>query len=329
MQESAIRDSFDILVEAVPRPALLAILVIFFISPFVGVGFLGTEIMIFAIAVIGFDILIGYTGYVSFGQALFFGAGAYTAAFGVEYIGLSFLSTLFVAVVSGIVIAVVVGALSFQRRGVYFALLTLAFAQMVWTLGFVRPDITGGNEGFGFSRPMMDLGFTELSMNGNIPMFLFTFLLASLALYLAIRIVESPFGQVILAIRENEERVIFLGYNTFYYKILSFTIAGAYAALAGGLYALFTRFAFLELLFWEMSGNLLMMVLIGGLGTIYGPVIGTYLFIIFRDTLSAMFTEWPIVLGAIFVLIILFTPDGLMGIYARASERVQEIVNRE
>lgn len=304
------------------RQMLLLVLLVFLVTPLTGIGFLGTEIMIFAIAVVGFDVLIGYTGYVSFGQALFFGSGAYVAAFSVEYVGFSFLPAVLVAVVVGVVLAVVVGALSFRRRGVYFALLTLAFAQMFWTLGFIWPDVTGGNEGFGFDRPAMDLLVTEVSMAGNLPTFAFTFVAAAIALVLAIRIIESPFGQVLKAIRENEERALFLGYNTFYYKIISFAISGAYASLAGALYAMFTQFAFLGLLFWEMSGNLLIMVLIGGLGSLFGPVAGAYLFIILRDFLSAAFSEWPLVFGAIFVLVILFSPDGLVGIGRRLRRRI-------
>lgn len=319
-----LRASAGSLVGTVSRPALLLTLTGFLVAPLTPVGFLTTEIMIFAIAVIGFDILIGYTGYVSFGQAMFFGGGTYLFAFGVKYAGLSFLPALAVAVLGGIVVALVIGALTLRRRGVYFALLTLAFAQMFWTLGFIWPDITGGNEGLGIDRPDIVLGGLEISMAGTLPLYVFTFATVTITLVLAIRIVESPYGQVLKAIRENEERAQFLGYNTFWYKLLSFTIAGAYGALAGALYAMFTGFAFLELLFWETSGDLLMMVLIGGLGSIYGAIIGDFLFIMLRDYLSALIPEWPLILGAVFVLIILFSPEGVVGILRRGREWVRK-----
>jgi branched-chain amino acid transport system permease protein len=319
-----VRSTLDSLVGAVSRPALLIALAVFLVAPLTGIGFLTTEIMLFAVAVVGFDVLIGYTGYVSFGQALFFGGGAYTTGFAVEYFGLSFLPAVLVAVVLGVVLAVVIGALSFRRRGVYFALLTLAFAQMFWTMGFIWPEVTGGNGGFILDRPDLNLLVAEVSMSGSVPMFAFTFVVTALALVLAVRIVESPYGQILKAIRENEERATFLGYDTFRYKLVAFAVAGAYAGLAGALYAMYTQFAFLELLFWEQSGELLMMVLIGGLGTIYGPIIGVFAFILLRDYLSAVVTEWPLILGAAFVLIILFSPDGLIGLVRRGRELVAE-----
>jgi len=319
-----LRDTVGSLAGTVARPALLVTLAAFLIAPLTPIGSLTTEIMIFAIAVVGFDILIGYTGYVSFGQAMFFGGGAYLFAFSVKYAGLSFLPAVFVAVLGGIVIALVVGALSLRRRGVYFALLTLAFAQMFWTLGFIWPETTGGNEGLGIDRPDIALGGVEISMQGTLPLYAFTFATVTVALVFALRIVNSPYGQVLKAIRENEERAQFLGYNTFWYKLLSFTIAGAYGSLAGALYAMLTGFAFLELLFWETSGDLLMMVLIGGLGSIYGAIVGDFVFILLRDYLSAIIPEWPLILGSVFVLIILFSPDGIVGIIRRGREWIEE-----
>lgn len=322
--DNAVVENANSLTNKLPRPALLVTLVAFLVTPLTTVGFITTEIMIFAIAVVGFDVLIGYTGYISFGQALFFGGGAYTTAFAVEYFGLSFLPAVVGTVVVCVVLAAVIGALSFKRRGVYFALLTLAFAQMFWTMGFIWPDITGGNEGFSFDRPVLDLLVVEFSMAGNIPIYAVTFVVVALAIFFAVRIVGSPYGQVLKALRENEERVEFLGYNTFHYKLLSFVIAGGYAGLAGSLYAMFTQFSFLNLLFWHQSGDILMMVLIGGLGTIYGPILGVFLFILLRDYLSAVIPEWPLVLGLVFVLLILFSPDGLVGIYKRLRRRYRE-----
>lgn len=322
--DSAVVEHVNTLTDVVPRPTLLFTLTVFLLAPLTSVGFITTEIMIFAIAVVGFDILIGYTGYVSFGQALFFGGGAYSTAFAVEYFGLSFLPAVLGTVVLTILIAALIGVLSFRRRGVYFALLTLAFAQMFWTMGFIWPNITGGNEGFSFDRPPLDLGIVEISMAGNVPMYVVTFVVVALAVFFAVRIVESPYGQVLKAIRENEERTEFLGYNTLHYKLLAFIIAGGYAGLAGSLYAMFTQFSFLNLLFWHQSGDLLMMVLIGGLGSIYGPVLGVFLFILLRDYLSAITPEWPLVLGGVFVLVILFSPDGLVGIYNRISRRFRD-----
>lgn len=324
VNEIGVQDTAESVAETVVRPSVLLTLAIFLVAPLTPVGFLTTEIMVFAVAVIGFDILIGYTGYVSFGQAMFFGGGAYTFAFSVDYFELSFLPAIILTVLAGALIALAVGALSLRRRGVYFALLTLAFAQMFWTMVFIRPEITGGNEGFGFTRPELALGVTEIPMGNDVTLYALTFVVLTVTLIIALRIIESPFGQVLKAIRENEERVQFLGYNTFHYKLMSFTIAGAYGSLAGGLYATLSGFAFQELLFWEQSGDLLMMVLIGGLGSIFGPILGGFLYIVVRDYFSAIMPEWPLVIGILFVVIILFSPDGLLGLARRIRRAFED-----
>lgn len=303
-------------------PQLWLVAVVFLLTPLTSLGYIGIEIMAFAIAVVGFDLLIGYTGYVSFGQAMFFGGGAYATDFAVTYLHLSFVPAVLVGVLTAVLMAAFVGALSFQRRGVYFSLLTLAFAQMVWTFLTVKSDLSGGTEGLPFDRPPIELGFTTIPMDGNRQMFAVTFVVAVVLLIAAVRITQSPFGQVLRAIRENEERTPFLGYNTYHYKILAFVLAGFYAGTGGALYAMYSQFAFLSLAFWKMSGELLMMVLIGGMGTLFGPVAGVYLFIVLRNVLSSAISSWQIFLGGIFVLIVLFSPDGVVGAYRYVRDRV-------
>ena len=305
-------------------PGLWVVVVAFLLTPYTGLGSISIEIMAFAIVAVGFDLLVGYAGYVSFGQAMFFGSGAYATDFAVTYLHLSFVPAVVIGVLTAGVLAAIVGALSFQRRGVYFSLLTLAFAQMAWTFLTVKSDFSGGTEGLAFDRPDIALGPLHVSMGGNLPMFVVTFVVAVVLLIVAVRITQSPFGQVLRAIRENEDRTPYLGFNTYRYKILGFAIAGVYAGTGGALYAMYTQFAFLSLVFWKMSGELLMMVLIGGMGTLFGPIAGVYIFIVLRNFLSNVFDAWQLVLGAIFVLIVLFSPEGVVGIYNRLSARVRD-----
>jgi branched-chain amino acid transport system permease protein len=305
-------------------PGLWLVAIAFFITPFVGFGTIAIEIMAFAIVVVGFDLLIGYTGYVSFGQAMFFGSGAYATDMAVKFLGLSFIPAVVSGMLIGGILAAIVGALSFQRRGVYFSLLTLAFAQMVWTFLTVKSEFTGGTEGLSFNRPDIALGPLHISMAGSLQMFVVTFIVAMILLIVAVRITQSPFGQVTRAIRENEDRTLYLGYNTYHYKIFAFTIAGLYAGVGGALFAMYTQFAFLSLAFWKMSGELLMMVLIGGMGTLFGPVAGVYVFMVLRNVLSNILTEWQLLLGGLFVLIVLFSPSGLAGLASRIYEKFND-----
>jgi len=278
------------------------------------VGPLGVEMMAFAIAVVGYDLLVGYLGYVSFGQAMFFGMGAFGTAFGVTYFSLSFVPAMLSGMALGVFGAAIVAAVAFRRRGVYFALLTFAFAQVTWTVFLTNEQWTGGNLGLTIDRPPVALPGATVSMDSNLAMVVVAYAVFAAALYAAVRLAHSPFGQVLKGIRENEERMRSLGYDVDRYKRTTFLLAGLYTATGGALYAMHTQFAFTRLLFFTTTGDLLMATIVGGIGTMLGPVYGLYGFVLLRQFLELVFPRWRLLFGVAFVLVVLYYPEGLAGV---------------
>jgi branched-chain amino acid transport system permease protein len=297
------------------RYPTIVLAIVLLATPFTFIGFTVLDIMAFLLAVIGLNVLVGFTGYLSFGQALYFGLGAYGTALTAAGWNLSLLPSLGVGILLGTGAAVAVGLLALRRRGIYFALLTLAFAQPVYIAANRLGDITGGTVGLTWDVPPISLGPLEVAISSNVSKFVLMFVVTLVLFRLAVQIVRSPFGQTMRAIRENEDRVAFLGYRPFHVKVIAFAIAGFYAATGGALFAVFNEFVFLSTLHWELSGDLLMMTLIGGIGTMIGPVVGTFIFIVLRDFLSLFLQRWLLILGAIFVLIVLLAPDGIVGTF--------------
>lgn len=297
------------------RYPTIVLAIVLLATPFTFIGFTVLDIMAFLMAVMGLNVLVGFTGYLSFGQALYFGLGAYGTALTAAGWNLSLLPSLAVGILLGTGAALVVGLLALRRRGIYFALLTLAFAQPVYIATNRLEEITGGTAGLTWDVPPISLGPLEVVITSNVSKFVLMFVATVVLFRLAVQIVRSPFGQTMRAIRENEDRVAFLGYRPFRVKVFAFTIAGFYAATGGALFAVFTEFVFLDTLHWELSGDLLMMTLIGGIGTMIGPVVGTFLFIVLRDFLSLFLQRWLLILGAIFVVIVLLAPDGIVGTF--------------
>lgn len=285
------------------------------------------EVFIFAVFAMSFNLLVGYTGYVSFGHALFLGAGAYVTALLMTEFGLSFLLAGILTIPATAALALVVGAVSFRRSGVYFAMITLAFAQLAYTL-FRGWDYVGGVTGltipaptlFGYEfNPFEPLGYYYLCLAGVVIVYLF---LRSL--------VRSPFGHVLLAIRENEERAEAIGYDVWRFKLAAFTISGVLAGVAGVLYAAyFTQVAPGSTLYWTVTGDGLFMILIGGIGTLVGPLIGAAFVVGVRYSLSTYLVgaipagapavlqrlpeRWPLLLGLVFMATVLYFQRGIAG----------------
>ena len=276
-----------------------------------------TEIFIFAVFAIGLNILVGQTGLVSLGHAAFFGAGAY--ATGIAATNLSpniFLIILIGVLISG-VLALVMGFFAIKANGFYFLMLTLAFAQIVYSIVYQWKDVTGGSNGLsGIPTPVL---FRNFELSNPVLIYYFILVVFAIILFIVNRLLHSPLGYVFIGIRENEQRMKSNGYNTAFYKNLSFLIAGVLGGLAGSLYVIFNSFISPSDVYWTMSGSVLLMVLIGGAGTLWGPIVGAA-FIVLMETIIGAYTEnWMMIIGVIFILFTIFAPKGIVGIIRTAE----------
>ena len=275
---------------------------------------IATEIWIFAIFGLGLNLLMGYTGLLSFGQATFFGAAAYVAGYLLKYYGIDIFLALGIGIVVGAVSAAVVGYLCVQRSGLYFIMLTFALNQMFYFTAYQWTTVTGGEDGMpGIPRPSV-LG---VDIHAPLAYYAAVALLFLLALGVMKRIVESPLGKILQAIRENEPRAEALGYNVPRMKLLAFVVGGAFSGLAGVLYAMLFGIVPLEAIGFVFSGNVVFATLIGGSGSLYGPVIGSFVFIWLSESVSAMWARWPLLLGVAFVIVVLFFRGGVVEAWAR------------
>src|SRR6476469_7459348 len=273
------------------------------------------DVVAFAVACMGLNILVGNTGLVSFGHGAWFGLGAYATALSQRYWfpGSVTLPALF-AIVFVAVSAVLSGALILRRRGVYFSLLTLALTALLFAIGYRWTEFTGGESGLGSVTRATVLGI-DLERDGN-----YYWVVAGVAMgvcFLLWRFHQSPVGSVLVAIRENEQRARFLGYPTNRYKLIGFVLSAAVVAIAGALSVFNHRFASAEPLAVSFSGELVAMVVIGGMRSFLGPALGALFFILFREFLSIWTPHWLFYFGLLFVGFIVFSPSGLVGVAER------------
>jgi branched-chain amino acid transport system permease protein len=269
-----------------------------------------TEVLIFAIFAMSLDILLGYTGLMSFGHAAFFGLGAYTVVLlGAKY-GLSLWLGLFAGIAVAAIGAVVIGFFCVRVKGIPFLMLTMAFAQLIYSVAVKWRDFTGGSDGVGgVVRPSL------LSFSLDSPELMYLLILAFfVATYFALRrLVDSPLGKSFVGIRENEMRMRAMGYPTVKYKLLSFVISGAVAGMAGGLYAFFNEYISPDAVYWSASGDVLVMVTLGGAGSLVGPVIGVITFLGLKYFVSSTTQHWTLIIGIIFIFSVMYFPHGIYG----------------
>jgi branched-chain amino acid transport system permease protein len=286
------------------------------IIPLVG-GYTGLaiEMVIFAIFALGFDLLLGYTGILSFGQAAYFGLAGYSMGI----ICIHFKTPVLLGMVAGIAIgtlaALLIGLLIIRKTGIYFAMLTIAFGQMFFFIASRWKSVTGGEDGLtGIPRGEISLGIFDWNLKGDLSFFYFVFIFFIAATLAKYWLIESHFGQVLKTIRENEKRAQVVGYNVRRYKLYSFIISGIFASLAGTLYAMFLRYMFPQTLDWVRSGNVVIMALVGGLGTLFGPILGAGVVTYLMNFVSYYTKYWQFFVGAIFIIFILFLPRGIWGL---------------
>lgn len=289
---------------------LLAILLL----PFIVRPVIATEIWIFAIFGLGLNLLLGYTGLLSFGQSTFFGSAAYVAGWLLKHYAINVFLALGIGVAVGAVSALLVGYLCVQRSGLYFIMLTFALNQLFYFIAYQWTSVTGGEDGMhGVGRPTL-LG---IDFKDPLAYYVFISVLFLASLWIMKRIVESPLGRILQAIRENEVRAEAVGYNVPRFKLLAFVIGGAFSGLAGVLYAMLFGIVPLEAIGFVFSGNVLFATLIGGSGSLYGPIIGSFVFIWLSESVSVLWARWPLLLGVAFVIVVLFFRGGVVEAWAR------------
>lgn len=301
--------------EGVP---LLAVTVGLAITPVLFGWTVAGEVLVFAVFAVGYNLLLGYGGELSFGHAAFFGVGAYGTLLFTQHI----MQNLYLGIVVGTVLAaltsVLIGIISLRRRGIYFAMITLALAQIVYYIVFQWKDVTGGLNGL--SLPLFDASLGPIDpATGGVDFFIFGFFVLTFVWFAVRRVVRSPFGRTLTAIRENEARARHLGYDVNQFLFGSFVISGVVSGIAGGLYATLYGFVTPDILFWLISGEVVLITLLGGIGTLGGPVIGALVFLSLQELLTEHATDdWRLVFGAVIMLVVLFAPRGMYGVYQSA-----------
>lgn len=280
---------------------------------------LGSKILIYGLATMGLNLLFGFTGGLSFGQAAYFGIGAYGAGMTLKYISPSTPLAIVIGTLAGGLAATILGPLVMRRRGIYFAMITIAIGQLFYFVAVRWNNVTGGEDGLaGFQRQPIHVGaFTyDLDQTRFYYLVLFCFAIGVIILRTLLR---SPLGHTWVAIRENRRRMEFLGIRTDLYVWASFAIAGLITALAGTLSALLFNFTSPQDLHWILSGNFVMMIVLGGMRSFWGPLLGTAIFVYAQDYLSSITNNWMTFIGLIFVGIVLLFPKGLLGMVGRAT----------
>jgi branched-chain amino acid transport system permease protein len=278
-----------------------------------------TEILIWGLLAMSSDILIGYTGMVSFGHSVFFGLGMYCAAAALLSVKPP---NLWLAILYGlagaIVVATCVAYFATRLRDIYFSITTLVFSQIFYVIIFTWTEVTGGENGLAFSQPALSIPGLWSARFTPVTLHWFVLAVVTISFLLLRRVTQSPFGMVLQAIRENEPRARAIGYSVERYKIVAVMLSGLFAGLAGVLYAVQNKFAAPDFVFFLISGEVVIFNVMGGMGTLVGPVAGAAFFLLLREGLSRYFTEYYLIpVGIIFTAMVIFMPQGLLGFAKR------------
>jgi len=282
---------------------------------------LGTRVVVLGLAAMALNFLLGYTGVLSFGHAAYFGLGAYGTGMIIRYVVPSTGLGIVVGTLVGTLAAAIIGPLIIRLRGVYFAMVTIAFGQVFYFIAFRWNTVTGGDDGLtGWTRMPLDFGFAKVDiLHKPVAFYYLVFVVFAISVGIMAWLLRSPFGRTLIAIRENERRARFLGIPVDRHIWISWVISCGFVSLAGALYALLNNFVDPRALYWTQSGDFVIMAVLGGMRSFWGPLLGAAIFVVLQDYLSSATENWMSFLGLFFVLVVLFFPRGILGMLRRKA----------
>ena len=286
--------------------------------------YIALEVLIWSLYALGFNLLLGYAGLPSFGHGAYFGIGAYGAGLALKYGGVGLLTGIGCGIVAAAAAGALVACFISHRRGIYYALMTIAFGQLAWFVAIKWHSVTGGEDGLlNLPRPPLDLGIVQVPLASHQALFYFVLVLFALVALALWRLIDTPYGRVLAAVKQNELRAAYCGHRVWLVKFIVFVLSCAISGLAGALFALAQNSAYPNVMSLHNSGYIVMMVLIGGgLVSFWGPVIGAAFFIIARDVLGASTEAWLFWYGLLFMAVVLFKPEGIAGLWRSLRARL-------
>jgi branched-chain amino acid transport system permease protein len=275
-----------------------------------------TEILIWSLFAASVNLLFGYLGLLSFGQALYFGFGMYGVALGIDHFGLSFWPAFGLGIISAMAMALVSGIFAVRLSWHYFAIITVVFSLIFYFLAVSMKPLTGGDDGINFSLPpVFRFGRAVFSLTDPTFQYFFVLVVVSFCLFLMYRVINSPLGKGFVAIRDNDLRASLIGLNVYALRLIGFVMAGFLAGVSGALFAFFGRYASASYMFYQVSGEGVVWTIVGGAGTIFGPLVGTALFIVIREIVSSHWEHHSLIVGLLAILTVIFAPRGIVGLW--------------
>jgi branched-chain amino acid transport system permease protein len=291
--------------------ASLVVLAFPLVMPFTA---LAVNILIYGLYALGFNLVYGYLGLLSFGHAALFGTGAYLCGIAIVHFALPWYAAIAIGILAGLLMAALIGVLAIRTRGIYFAMVTMALSQCVYYLFYQAVDWTGGENGLrGINVRTIDIFGLKLDFINPLIRYYIIAAFVIAAFFVLSRILASPFGAVIEAVRENETRARASGYDVMLTRLITFVLSGGFCGLAGALQAMHLSIVPIEIMHYDTSGIVVMIALLGGMGTFFGPMIGAAAFLLLENLVSVWTVHWQLIVGAIFMICVLFFPAGIWG----------------
>src|SRR5437870_9077151 len=274
------------------------------------------EILIWSLLAASVHLLFGYVGLLSFGQALYFGFGMYGVGIGIAHLGLSFWPAFGLGIVAAVAMALVSGIFAVRLTWHYFAIITVVFSLIFYFLFLTIRPVTGGDDGINFTLPQVfRFGETEIGLADSTFQYFFILFFVAACFWLMHRVIQSPLGKALMAIRDNDVRASLIGLNIYRLRLVAFVMAGFLAGVSGALFAFFGRYSSASYMFYHVSGEAVVWAIVGGAGTLFGPIVGTTLFIVIRELVSTHWEHHALIVGVMAILVVILAPKGLVGLW--------------